>query len=887
MPSLYDIVVQLTEQQLSETERRRIVQDFAYHFGWTPSDNLMAAMAGNFANGHLVVEHGLENTAVISFLKRPFADLGYEERRRLLNISYNNLVDWHIQIEREQITYVFNRTEPERIVAKFSVSRDELSKLSSDAFEQISGRRQNPNLPTLDEALIKTIRFWKSFLSTEIGNLDSNLELSALFNAIIFTRAVEDNARRIYFERTGEWIDTHALVRACLAPNADSLTLRKVIMNTLANLDQNHIPAHLVNQQLLQVFDGLTASTVEALVGDFYRIRGVRPYEYDFSLMSKHALSRIYERYVALLRVEEAPSGQITFFFAEPEEESNKAYGGVYTPQYIARFFARYLREQMPPIAFKRLRTLEPAVGSGIFLRTLLEMQCDPLHEGVTTEMIETAFSNILGIDVDPNATQATLLSLSLLHLVLTNQLPRNLDIYSTEAIEYFQGHQDLKGSRDVVLANPPFIPTEKQSDALRQRLVEFMADDARGRIDTYLAFLKLAVEVLKPGGYGMFVLPYAFLIGNNAEGMRKLLAEKCLIRCLVDLSAIRVFQDTSAYVVLFIFQKKSEPLTLVPPAMIVKCQDFVSRALQDAVEDRVNKTEFYNLYHVSQDTFKYSSWITTSPTLMNVDRKLQALPKIEEFMYIRQGFATGADKVFIISADAIKDLDAELFVPYLSDREMQPYTVPENTARYVFYPFIGDRKIEEAEIRQRFHKTWAYLESHQATLLARLPVRRGQLAWWQTVRARLPENMMRPKIVTPHIVLTPRFALDSKGSYAVSHAPLLYPKQVGVEDDLLRFFVAVLNSTVCFNSISDQAHKYGKGYSVLEVGTLRNTRVPDPTAVSTTTMRHILALVENRLAASGTAIVEIEKEIDEVVLELYGLNTTERQALGLEAIGG
>ena len=71
----------------------------------------------------------------------------------------------------------------------------------------------------------------------------------------------------------------------------------------------------------------------------------------------------------------------------------------------------------MPPIAFKRLKTLEPAVGSGIFLRTLLEMQCDPLQERVTTDLIETAFSNVLGIDIDPNAVQAALLSLSLLHL--------------------------------------------------------------------------------------------------------------------------------------------------------------------------------------------------------------------------------------------------------------------------------------------------------------------------------------------------------------------------------------------------------------------------------------------------------------------------------------
>jgi hypothetical protein len=43
MPSLYDIVVQLTNSALSDIERRRLVQDFAYHFGWMPSDSLTEA----------------------------------------------------------------------------------------------------------------------------------------------------------------------------------------------------------------------------------------------------------------------------------------------------------------------------------------------------------------------------------------------------------------------------------------------------------------------------------------------------------------------------------------------------------------------------------------------------------------------------------------------------------------------------------------------------------------------------------------------------------------------------------------------------------------------------------------------------------------------------
>jgi len=47
-----------------------------------------------------VVEHGLEQTAVISFFKHPcrYTDLTVTETQQVLAISYNNLVDWHIQV---------------------------------------------------------------------------------------------------------------------------------------------------------------------------------------------------------------------------------------------------------------------------------------------------------------------------------------------------------------------------------------------------------------------------------------------------------------------------------------------------------------------------------------------------------------------------------------------------------------------------------------------------------------------------------------------------------------------------------------------------------------------------------------------------------------------
>ncbi len=891
MQNQYDIVVQLTSQALPDADRLRTLNDFAYELGWQPSDRLDAPAVNDFANAHLVVEHGLENTAVITFLRSPrkFFDLGFAEKKRLLTISYNNLVDWHIQIQADEILFVFNRTDPPSIVERYHISRDSFDKLRSETFEQVTGKRPNPNLPALDNALIETISFWKRNLSAEMGYTVSNEALSALFNAIIFVRAAEDHFQRFQVTTDdplryaqGRPYSSRALLEAWRAPEASSSTLREVISRCLKRFAEGDIPEYLIDEEKLSIFDRLDRQTVFALFADFYQNK-YAPYEYDFSLISKHALSRIYEHYVSISRLDESTQTTLSLFPQLPVEERDKAYGSIYTPQFIARFFAKFLREQMPPLAYKRIRTADPASGSGIFLRTLLELQCDPTQNGVTTELIKTAFENANGIDVDENACQAARLSLSLLYLVLTNHLPKTLNVFSAEAIAYYQEHPELKGAYDAVIANPPFVSLDTQSPAMRERVSGFMAEYASGRIDTYLAFLRIGVEMLKPGGYGLFVLPHSFLLSKNASGMRKLIFETTWIRCLADLSAIRVFEDSGSYVILLVFQKKPDSGEKAPPATIIKCQDLVGRALQDALEGRRVETNFYSIYDVKQDTFGNNEWLILPPTESSIKRKFEVLPTIGDFFHVRQGFISGADDIFIISADQIPKGEEALFVPFLHDREMKPYTVPLKTSRYVFYPYLNGSKIDEDTLKNDFSRTWTYLRSHRKRLEARKSLKKYDRAWWEPMWPRPPESMMRPKIVSPHLVLVPRFSLDREGKYAISHAPLLYPKKAGAEDDLLRFFVAVLNSTACYWYISLHSHTYRGGYVMLEPKTLTKTPVPDPANISPKTMRRLLGLVDKRLLVSGTATLDIEKQIETLVAELYGLSSQERRALGME----
>jgi len=874
MANQFDVVLQLTSGHLPESDRAVRLQEFSRELGWRPTDRLDLPALRQIASAQLLVEHGLENSAVISFLQSPrqYSTLSSEERQSLLGVSYNNLVDWHVAIDGSAISFVYVRTRVPTPVERREFSRESYENLRSEIFEQIVGRRPSPNIPALDDALIKTVSLWKRSLSAELGNAVTNAQLARLFNALVFVRALEDQRRRL--TPNGE-----DLLLERWRGQAAPANVRTLLSGVLREWVGTGVPAFLFREADLEVFDRLDRDTVQSLLFEFYENR-FAPYRYDFAVISKHALSRIYEQYVSLLRQDE--SAQLSLLPQLPSEFSDKSHGAVYTPQFIARFFSRFLREQIPPYQFKRLRTIDPACGSGIFLRTLLEFQCDPTNDALPPDLVEAAFLNTVGLDRDANAVAATQLSLSLLYLVLTDRLPTSLSVFQKDFFDPAPPPLQANGQFDAVLVNPPFVSLDVQDVETRARLAEFLGSHGGGRLDLYLAFLKDSVERLRPGGFGLFVLPHSFLLSTSAQGVRDWILEQCWIHCLADLSAIRVFEDTNTYVILLIVQRKSENLA-GPRATIVKCQDQVGHALQDAIEGKRIEGKFYSIHDVEQSAFESDGWLVLAPTETALDRRLSSLPTLDEFLEVRQGVVTGADDVFVLDNKAVPEDDPSPFIPLLRDREMQPYVVPRRTSQSVFFPYFEGEKVTEKTLRNVFPRTWAYLLRHRERLEERKALARYRKAWWEPMWPREPNTLLRAKLVVPHLVIMPRFALDGRGRYAVSRSPFLIARVVSDEEPILKLMLAILNSSACYWHIQTHSHVYRHGYTMLESKTLAKTPVPDINRWTSTEKKRLLGLVDKRLKAEEEQRDLLNAEIDGLVSDAYGLTTNERRALGLE----
>jgi len=130
----------------------------------------------------------------------------------------------------------------------------------------------------------------------------------------------------------------------------------------------------------------------------------------------------------------------------------------------------------------------------------------------------------------------------------------------------------------------------------------------------------------------------------------------------------------------------------------------------------------------------------------------------LREFLTVREGLVSGKDEVFILDSQCVPAGEEAVYVPFLSDRAMVRFHVPQETSQVVFYPYIDNEQLTEEMLQRQFKRTWEYLQHHREVLSRRPSVIREIFPWWRPERPRLPAHLLRPKIVSPHLIVMPRF---------------------------------------------------------------------------------------------------------------------------------
>lgn len=191
----------------------------------------------------------------------------------------------------------------------------------------------------------------------------------------------------------------------------------------------------------------------------------------------------------------------------------------------------------------ENIKLLDPSCGGGSFLLYAFDRFYDMYVEEGRVPVGDIPRSilnkNIYGVDIDPRAVRIALLNL----YMKAKSMNADVDVPTKNIIcsDHDMGslvrhgiHDKVGGQLyDVVVGNPPYLNNRKMTDDLRGNIAQWYN---RSKTDLYAAFIERGLELLVPDGYLGYITPDTYLYIKRFETLRHVLLDKLYIDKLVHL---------------------------------------------------------------------------------------------------------------------------------------------------------------------------------------------------------------------------------------------------------------------------------------------------------------------------------------------------------------
>ncbi|MCE2484684.1 MAG: N-6 DNA methylase [Desulfurellaceae bacterium] len=555
-----------------------------------------------------------------------------------------------------------------------------------------------------------------------------------------------------------------------------------------------------------------------------------------------------------------------------------KADGVTYTPKILADFIARQVVQTAETLPADRpLRILDPAVGHGQLLLSLLERLADQPNLMIEAFGFET---NTEALDSARRSITQQFPSVSL-HFEPTNFLDFVLEQWGDgENGNLFC--RTVPEAYDLIIANPPYVRTQVMGTT-RARLLS-RRFGLSGRVDLYYAFILGISQVLAPRGLAGIVVSNRFMTTKSGASVRRVLLQRFHISHIWDLGDTKLFDAAVLPAVLVaegthggkapspeftsIYQtsapaheRMTDPLSALDREGVIELADGRHFQVQHGRLDTNGAADgVWRLTTQAIDTWLATVEARTWGTFRDIGK-------------IRVGVKTCADKVFIRKdwQDMSKAERPELLKPLATHhlaRRFKPL-IPDRQ-NSILYPHEVVQGRRQAVVLAKYPRSRAYLETHRATLEGRQYLIEAGREWYEIWVPQDPEAWTDPKLVFRDIAQEPTFWIDQEGSVVNGDCYWL-TCQDSVPTDLLWLAAAVGNSTFIEHFYDHCFHnKLYAGRRRFITQYVERFPLPDPYSepgrAIVAKAKHLYRCIPSPEAHG------LQKELDAMVWEAFGL---------------
>ncbi len=544
---------------------------------------------------------------------------------------------------------------------------------------------------------------------------------------------------------------------------------------------------------------------------------------------------------------------------------------------------------------------------------------------------MEILAQNLYGVDLDAQAVEIARLNLLLKALNQRGRLAELANVRQGNSLisgppeelkEYFGENWREKrpfnweeqfseamaaGGFDVIIGNPPYIriQTLPKDDAAWYK-AQYRA--AAGNYDIYVLFVERALELLRPGGVMGLILPNKFFTASYGKGLRELLSEKKAVWQVVDFEDAQVFEDSTTYTCLLFLRKEPNPkTTYLAAGDWLKDQPGHPALMSDDLPEIIVDGK-----RLGEDLWAFLD----EDNQRLLDKALSfgwPLNKVAQRIY--QGLITGADPVFLfeggkfvsdttvrVDSEALiktVELEIELLKPVVRSGSIGRYWA--NATHLVLFPYVlepeGARLLSEVELKDKFCKAWSYLLENKERLESRERGKFRGKGWYRLSRTQNLDMWERPKIMIPYMIQRlSAFPDMDQDLYFVNVTTGGYGLITADERISLLYLTALLNSRLLDYLLKLSPMRFQHGYfgankQYIEGLPIRRIDFSDAADVArhdkmVEMVEEMLRLQKERAEAEALKddrrhdlarrIERLDREIDALVYELYGLTEEE-----------
>jgi adenine-specific DNA-methyltransferase len=452
----------------------------------------------------------------------------------------------------------------------------------------------------------------------------------------------------------------------------------------------------------------------------------------------------------------------------------------------------------------------DPACGSGEFLKESLRQLklCS-----FTGKIV------LIGWDISPAACDTAQFVLAWERRDAIGHV--EIDIQNANSMK----RNDWPKTVDILLMNPPYQAWEDMQAEDREIVSKTLGSLARNKPDLAAAFLLRAARTLGSGKILGSVMPASIFDSSSARPLRAELADSMVPRLMARLGSQTLFGNATVDVGLYLAiaggDRSKSPLAFWADYRA----DSASSGLRELRKIRGGdvgiewpvETSAFSIYVNKDLGSDLDTWAPRPYRSWKLLNATSGFPRVSDFFNVRQGIRTGANEVFLISAETFNEMhqrERRFFRPAVVNESIRKNVL--SMSAYVFFPY-GSNSIEsEAELRKYLGNFYlSTLEKAKPKLEKRAGINPDR--WWELTRHRGWQIKEEPKLVSTYFGDSGSFAVDDSGSSVVVQGFAWIPKKrilgfSGVTEDLSYAYLTILRSPQFLTLIAATSNHVGGG---------------------------------------------------------------------------